>query len=128
MGYTVYWNQSSYNKLNPQFINDVKTACDKYQADTGDKLFIDTDDKEFIKVNSIEQGCEDFVVNNVGAMNQFCKTARQPYTLIVKALLLIAQKYDYVYNLSCDDSYDTSHESWDAAKEFVKKYNLLVFN
>ena len=46
----------------------------------------------------------------------------------IKALLLIAQKYDYVYNLSCDDSYDTSHESWDAAKEFVKKYNLLVFN
>lgn len=127
MGYTVYWNQASYNKLNPQFIDDVKTACEKYQADTGDTLDVDSD-VDFIKVNSRNNGCEDLVINNTGAKNQFCKTARQKYTLIVKAILLIAQKYDYVYNLSCDDSYDTSHESWDAAKEFVKKYNLLIFN
>lgn len=127
MGYTVYWNQSSYNKLNPQFIDDVKTACEKYQADTGDTLDVDSD-VDFIKVNSRDNGCEDLLIDNTGAKNQFCKTARREYTLIVKAILLIAQKYDYVYNLSCDDSYDTSHESWNAAKEFVKKYNLLIFN
>ena len=127
MGYTIYWSQSSYNKLNPQFIDDVKTACEKYQADTGDTLNVDSD-VDFIKVNSRDNGCEDLVIDNKGARNQFCKTARREYTLIVKAILLIAQKYDYVYNLSCDDSYDTSHKSWDAAKEFVKKYNLLIFN
>lgn len=127
MGYTVYWSQSSYNKLNPQFIDDVKIACEKYQADTGDTLNVDSD-VNFIKVNSRDNGCEDLVIDNTGARIQFCKTARQEYTLIVKAILLIAQKYDYVYDLSCDDSYDTSHKSWDAAKEFVKKYNLLIFN
>ena len=127
MGYTVYWNQSSYNKLNREFIEDVKTACDKYQADTGDTLDVDTG-IDFIKVNSHNNGCEDLVINNSGAKTEFCKTARQSYTLIVKAILLIAQKYDYVFNLSCDDSYDTNHESWNDAKDFVKKYGLLVFN
>lgn len=127
MGYTVYWNQSSYNKLKPEFIEDVKRACQKYTEETGDKLNV-TAEESFIKVNSIEQSYEDFVIDTDGAKTEFCKTGRQPYTLIVKALLLIAQKYDYVYNLSCDDSYDSDHESWDDAKNFVKKYDLLVFN
>lgn len=127
MGYTVYWNQSSYNKLKQQFLDDVKTACEKYVAETGDKLdmIIDTD---VVKVNSHNEGCEDCLITNSGAMSQFCKTNRQPYTLIVKAILLIAKKYDYVYNLSCDDSDNDGDKYWDSAKEFVKNLNLLVFN
>lgn len=127
MGYTVYWNQSSYNKLKQQFLDDVKTACEKYVAETGDKLdmIIDTD---VVKVNSHNKGCEDCLITNSGAMSQFCKTNRQPYTLIVKAILLIAKKYDYVYNLSCDDSDNDGDKYCDSAKEFVKNLNLLVFN
>ena len=127
MGYTINWNQSSYNKLKQQFLDDVKTACEKYVAETGDKLnvIIDTD---VVKVNSHNEGCEDCLITNSGAMSQFCKTNRQPYTLIVKTILLIAKKYDYVYNLSCDDSYSDNDKCWDNAKEFVKNLNLLVFN
>ena len=118
-----------YEILRDILIEDgmLEKEGEKYQADTGDTLNVDSD-VDFIKVNSRDNGYEDLVIDNTGARIQFCKTARQEYTLIVKAILLIAQKYDYVYDLSCDDSYDTSHKSWDAAKEFVKKYNLLIFN
>lgn len=127
MGYTVYWNQASYNKFKPEFVEDVKTACQKYTEETNDELDVIAEE-DLIKVNSKEEGYEDFIITNSGAKMEFCKTARQPYTLIVKVLLLIAQKYGYVFKLSCDDSYDTDDESWDEAKKFVKKYNLLVFN
>lgn len=51
MGYTVYWNQSSYNKLKQQFLDDVKTACEKYVAETGDELDVIAD-QDMVKVNS----------------------------------------------------------------------------
>ena len=127
MGYTVKWNQCSQNELCPEFLQDVRTACEKYTAETGEQLETLIEPGVVI-VNSLTNGCEDVVINNVGQGGQFCKTNELPYDLIVKTILLIARKYDYIYNLRCDGKNNCDNEDFEPAKNFVKKYGLLVFN
>lgn len=64
-----------------------------------------------------EEGCETFVLR-VGGGREFCKTNRRPYDLVVKAILLVAEKEGHVIEWSFDG--DKTDEEYTAAVGFLE--------
>lgn len=105
MGYTNYWNfKPNLTKFPVGFINDVKTAIDYVQTKRKIKLNVTTLTDVCININGVEpEDYENFYISFVADPESherygvdswcFCKTARMPYDIIVKAILLLAWKY-----------------------------------
>ncbi len=154
MGYTNYWQAKklSEDQIPDGFWNDCEKALDKVIASGvkladghGEKLYknghdiindtVMTDDEyPSIYINGYrdpegeDHSYETFGLEFNGEWN-FCKTAREPYDLAVKVILMLAQKYNLLADKSEDDISGEDFWSFDGDEndeEYIRAYNLLI--
>lgn len=139
MGYTNYWTPKKLkeNEVPEQFWNDCVKALDgvlgsgvhiadgmgKEEYETGRDIINSTTMTDeghpsivFNGPEELQEDYETFVLCFDGEWN-FCKTARMPYDLAVKCLLILADKYglldEWSFDGDCED------------EEYVKAHDLL---
>ena len=154
MGYTNYWQTKklSEDQIPDGFWDDCEKALDKIIdsgvkiADgQGEKLYknghevindtVMTDDKYpsiclngYRNPDGEDESYETFDLVFDGVWN-FCKTAREPYDIAVKCILMLAQKYNLLANKSEDDISGEDYWSFDgdeADSEYIDAQNLLL--
>lgn len=139
MGYTAYWTPKKLKEkqVPEQFWNDCVKALDgvlesgvhiadgmgKEEYKTGRDIINSTtmtDNQHpsisFNGLNELQEDYETFVLCFDGEW-EFCKTARMPYDLAVKCVLMLADKYGLLDEWSFDG--DCEEE------EYVKAHDLL---
>ena len=144
MGYTNYWQtaQTNWEDVPEGFVEEAKAALDKV-IKSGVKLGLDNirykSAKEIFDVANIagctnkyftimfngcdDNSCETFIFTTDGS-NRFCKTNRCNYDIAVKAIIMLAEKYQLLRPNPHDGSY------WDfdgkrTDQEFIDAYNLI---
>lgn len=87
-------------------------------------LMIDGKNPSFVfnGLSELQEDYESFVLCFDGTWN-FCKTARMPYDLAVKCVLILAKKYDLLIQWSFDG--DCDEKEYTDAEELLVKLNLL---
>ena len=144
MGYTNYWTPKKLKEeqIPTQFWDDAEKVLDKIISrgvilanpdgteviDSGHKIVNYWEPEENGAPGLCFNGFEDlshesFVLAFDGEWN-FCKTARKPYDLAVKCILMLAEKYDLL-----DDSEDGCGWSWDGDEqdtEYIDAHNLML--
>ena len=139
MGYTNYWTPKSLqpNEIPAQFWDEAEQILGKIISKgvilaNGNGTVVITDPKQIvdrehgtITLNGFEDlSHETFGLEFPGDWN-FCKTARKPYDIAVKCILMLAQKYDL---LEPETPGDTGW-SWDGDEqdtEYINAHNLMV--
>ncbi len=145
MGYTNYWAPKTIkeNDVPEHFWKDVTKALDgvlstgvrigdwegKNERKSGSEivnatLLIDGENPSFVfnGLEELQEDHESFVLCFDGTWN-FCKTARKPYDLAVKCVLILAKKYDLLVQWSFDG--DCDEKEYTDAEELLVKLNLL---
>lgn len=145
MGYTNYWAPKTFkeNEVPEQFWKDVTKALDgvlsagvrigdwygQNERKSGSEIVNTTlmSDKEhpsivFNGLEELQEDYESFIFCLDGTWN-FCKTARMPYDLAVKCVLILAKKYDLLVQWSFDG--DCDEKEYTDAEELLVKLNLL---
>lgn len=135
MGYTnYYWVKNRYKikKVDFQnFMNETYKAIEilmqkgfKFADDRTDEIYKDIDDfkaknQKEIWLNGVgDDSHETFLLDFKGSW-AFCKTARKPYDLAVKAILILAEKHGILKNPFSFDGDRTDIEFKDA-EAFIK--------
>ena len=138
MGYTNYWlpKKLKMDEIPAQFWKDAEEILDiviskgvvlatgdgQYVLSTGQEIIKESNDKEgqeypAIYFNGYARGEEDYSYETFGLVFDgdwnFCKTARLPYDLAVKCILMLAEGYD----LLAEDKDDGSKWSFDGNKK-----------
>ena len=110
MGYTNYYQDRKREEIKDEnfnnFMNDVYKVVEilikkdyKFTDDRTDEIYKNIDDfkaknKNEIWLNGVDDNsCETFRISFDGEW-KFCKTARRPYDIAVKAILILSEKYD----------------------------------
>lgn len=139
MGYTNYYHtrHQENNKFPAQFVKDVKTIVDnspcKIIGWDNDELESKPEITEArISLNGAgEDGHESFVMtpdglnmfNEPGAY-RFCKTCRKPYDLIVKAILILAERRGDILHRFWFDG-NRKEGEYTRAVRYLKKLKLI---
>jgi hypothetical protein len=125
MGYTHYWSHgpvapAAWAALvadSQKIIEAVDVPLRSYDGETGKPEF----SAEEISFNGADDdSCESFVLEAKGTGFTFCKTARQPYDLVVCAVLLRAVAHIPGFSLRSDGDWYTEDE-WIAARKLVAR-------
>lgn len=145
MGYTNNWSPKKLkeNEVPEQFWNDCVKALDgvlgsgvhiadgmgEEEYETGRDIINSTTmtDKEYPSIvfngpEELQEDYETFVLCFDGKWN-FCKTARKPYDLAVKCLLILADKYGLLDEWSFDG--DCEEEEYIKAHDLLFKLQLI---
>ena len=121
MGYTHYWGAMSCPPDTWQAIlSDFKAAqraCGIPLAGYTGKGEAEASDKEISFNGAGDDSYESFIVVNGGASNEFCKTARKPYDIMVCTTLMILKNYVPAFDVSSDGGAD----DWEEAIEFCRR-------
>lgn len=127
MGYTNYWNleKTTFPK---EFLEDVKKIIDASIVDIvgwdGKEGTTPIITEEEVSFNGLApEDYESFYLGSEGGFG-FCKTARLPYDEVVKAILIVAEKYGIVSDFSFDG--DTTEQEYLTAKLLLKKANISI--
>lgn len=145
MGYTNYYHtrHQENNKFPAKFVEDVKTIVDNspckivgWDNDELESKPVITEDR--ISLNGAgEAGSEPFVMtpdgrNMFGELSdeayRFCKTCRNPYDLIVKAILILAERRgDILHSNSPKFWFDGNRKDveYTRAVRYLKKLKLI---
>ena len=105
MGYTNYWNLEK-TEFSEEFLEGVKKIIEVSGIDLANGSGIEGTkpivEKEVISLNGLEP--EDYETFYLGGEKGFgfCKTARRPYDVVVKAILILAEQYGIVSDFSFD--------------------------
>ena len=143
MGYSVYWTPKKLTEeqIPDQFWNDAEKVLDKIISkgitlatpdgtevlDSGHKIINYWEPEEnrapgLCFNGFLDQGCETFALVFDGEWN-CCKTAREPYDLAVKCILMLAEKYDLLeYETKCAWSFDGDEKD----PEYIEANNLMI--
>lgn len=114
MGYTNYYHAKNRKKINDSdfknFMNDTYKAVEilmkkgfKFADDRTDEIYKDIDDFKAKNQNEIwlngvgDDSHEPFILDFKGSW-EFCKTARKPYDIAVKAILILAERHGILKN------------------------------
>lgn len=149
MGYTNYWQtkELTEEEIPAQFWDDAEKVLDKiiasgvklaagngvFKFESGHEVINDTlmSDQKYPSIcfNGLgEEAYETFVLVFDGDWN-FCKTARLPYDLAVKCILMLATKYNLLANKNEDDISGEDYWSFDGnetEEEYIRAHDLLV--
>lgn len=135
MGYTNYYHAKNRKKINDSdfknFMSDTYKAVEilmqkgfKFTDDRTDEIYKDIDDfkaknQKEIWLNGVgDDSHETFLLDFKGSW-AFCKTARKPYDLAVKAILILAEKHGILKEPFSFDGDRTDIEFKDA-EAFIK--------
>lgn len=126
MGYTNYWTKSNKKKFTPGILGLVHKVISTYEQQSGEKLvkgFFHKDEAPTVtttlihfNVNKEDTG-EDFYIDLKDGDSEFCKTDREPYDAVVKAVLMLLQSAGYLTKWDFDG--DTDED------EYKNAVNLL---
>lgn len=112
MGYTHYWTQKKFlvkTQWNPLceavkklIMANVREIPVDYESDEPNKR--PEISRQMIRFNGRgDNGCETFVLMNVNKQHdEYCKTGREPYDVIVMATLMLASYYNPSFDWSSD--------------------------
>jgi len=149
MGYTNYWQtkELTEEQIPAQFWEDAEKVLDKVMAsgvelaagngvfkfESGHDIINDTlmsdQNHPSICFNGLgEEAYETFCLVFDGDWN-FCKTARLPYDLAVKCILMLATKYNLLADTSDEDVSGADYWSFDGnetEEEYIRAHDLLV--
>lgn len=111
MGFTRYWTAKKVDEFSDEFLQKVKNVIKKAEpmgvfvkdglGGEGDPII----EKDYISLNGDRLSNEDyesFILSPQKNDWDFCKTGRQPYDIVVEAILKLAEKYGYVTDVSSD--------------------------
>lgn len=116
MGYSIYWTRTE-KKIDEVFVKEVKKWVDFFNKGSISVRGGDGITEPYIELDGIclngnaELGTdyESFYITNdedeLGEW-QFCKTARRPYTMVIRTILMIAEIKGLVKGLSSDGDID----------------------
>ena len=116
MGYTNYWKQNKVEELPEDFINKVNRIFEASRVPLangmGKKGTLPECNKNMVWFNGVdEESCETFYIGSEEQGFNFCKTNGQPYDVIVKSVLLLAQDFGIVYDVSWDGDESDAEEA-----------------
>jgi hypothetical protein len=150
MGYTNYWLPKKLNKdeIPAQFWKDAEEILDiiiskgvvlatgdgQYVLSTGQEIIKESNDKEgqeypAIYFNGYARGEEDHSYETFGLVFDgdwnFCKTAREPYDIAVKCILMLADEYDLL-KMDEDDGHTWSFDGRKEDSEFIDAAEIMT--
>ena len=137
MGYTNYYRAKNRKKINEvdfqNFMSDTYKAVEilmqkgfKFADDRTDEIYKNIDDfkaknQKEIWLNGVgDDSHEAFLLDFKGSW-AFCKTARKPYDLAVKAILILAEKHE-ILKEPFDFDGDRSDGEFINARTFIKEH------
>lgn len=135
MGYTNYYHAKNRKKINDSdfknFMSDTYKAVEilmqkgfKFADDRTDEIYKDIDDfkaknQKEIWLNGVgDDSHETFLLDFKGSW-AFCKTARKPYDLAVKVILILAEKHN-ILKEPFDFDGDRTDLEFTNAEAFIK--------
>lgn len=139
MGYTNYWTPKTLKpgEIPAQFWEEAERVLDKviskgviladvtgdHKVETGKELIVAEEGKILFN-GYLDESHESFALDFVEGEWNFCKTVRKPYDLAVKAILMLADKYELLDDT--DDGYGWSWDGDEKDTEYIDAQNLMV--
>ena len=146
MGYTVYWTPKKLTEeqIPNQFWDDAEKVLDKIISrgvilagpdgteviDCGHKIINYWEPEEnrspgLCFNGFLDRGCETFALVFDGEWN-CCKTAREPYDLAVKCILMLAEKYDLLEKEDSREGRIWAFDGDEKDSEYIDANNLMI--
>ena len=146
MGYTNYWTPKKLTEeqVPAQFWNDCEKVLDKIISkgiilatpdgtevlDSGHKIINYWEPEEnrapgLCFNGFLDRGCETFALVFDGEWN-CCKTAREPYDLAVKCILMLAEKYDLLEKEDSREGRIWAFDGDEKDPEYIEANNLMI--
>lgn len=146
MGYTNYWTPKKLTEkqIPAQFWDDAEKVLDKIISrgvilaspdgteviDCGHKIINYWEPEEdrapgFCLNGFLDRGCETFALVFDGEW-ECCKTAREPYDLAVKCILMLAEKYDLLEHDEDREGRIWSFDGDEKDPEYIEANNLMI--
>lgn len=124
MGYTNYYHIKSLEKFPKEFVDGVQKIIDNSPVQLDDSMIID---EHCIRVNGVPgQDCEEFWITAPLTSDcwPFTKTNREPYDLIVKAILILAEHRGDILTGKFSFDGKRKDKEYMRAVRYLKKLNL----
>ena len=146
MGYTNYWTPKKLNEdeVPAQFWDDAEKVLDKIISkgvilaspdgteviDCGHKIinYLEPEENRSPGLcfnGFLDRGCETFALVFDGEWN-CCKTAREPYDLAVKCILMLAEKYDLLEKEDSREGRIWAFDGDEKDSEYIDANNLMI--
>lgn len=146
MGYTNYWTPKKLTEeqIPDQFWDDAEKVLDKIISkgiilaspdgteviDCGHKIinYLEPEENRSPGVcfnGFLDRGCETFALVFDGEWN-CCKTAREPYDLAVKCILMLAEKYDLLEKEDSREGRIWAFDGDEKDPEYIDANNLMI--
>jgi len=146
MGYTNYWTPKKLNEdeVPDQFWDDAEKVLDKIISkgvilaspdgteviDCGHKIinYLEPEENRSPGLcfnGFLDRGCETFALVFDGEWN-CCKTAREPYDLAVKCILMLAEKYDLLEKEDSREGRIWAFDGDEEDSEYINANNLMI--
>lgn len=146
MGYTNYWTPKKLTEeqIPAQFWDDAEKVLDKIISkgiilaspdgtevlDSGHKIINYWEPEEnrapgLCFNGFLDRGCETFALVFDGEWN-CCKTAREPYDLAVKCILMLAEKYDLLEKEDSREGRIWAFDGDEKDSEYIDANNLMI--
>ena len=146
MGYTNYWTPKKLKEeqIPAQFWDDAEKVLDKIISkgvilaspdgteviDCGHKIinYLEPEENRSPGLcfnGFLDRGCETFALVFDGEWN-CCKTAREPYDLAVKCILMLAEKYDLLEKEDSREGRIWAFDGDEKDPEYIDANNLMI--
>lgn len=146
MGYTNYWTPKKLTEeqVPDQFWDDAEKVLDKIISkgvilaspdgteaiDCGHKIinYLEPEENRSPGLcfnGFLDRGCETFALVFDGELN-CCKTAREPYDLAVKCILMLAEKYDLLEKEDSREGRIWAFDGDEKDSEYIDANNLMI--
>lgn len=146
MGYSIYWTPKKLTEeqVPDQFWKDCEKVLDKIISkgitlatpdgtevlDSGHKIINYWEPEEnrapgLCFNGFLDRGCETFALVFDGEWN-CCKTAREPYDLAVKCILMLAEKYDLLEKEDDREGRIWAFDGDEKDPEYIEANNLMI--